>query len=526
MGSSRQYNITSICNSDITGNTLNDFQAPFPQPILFDEKYSMAVTEISFPQLMCNINNKNNVLALSFYKNLNSESDHKYLDFNRYHFIEPRTMFNDEKYRLDFHIKIPIKPAYYPDIENFSNTCVGYIEDKYAAQSMKPIDKRTNFRLFTIDMLNTDFGIIESLSSSLQEELKISTLTNFQLNPNYTFKNLWKDTMAYVKEQSALIFDFPWVSDQDLWTPTAWEFWNLLNLKTTQYVLDGIEPDSAAASDYLKGRRHGYNMLLYDHIRQVFKVQSRGSNVPDIREHLLSSVQFYLCGIFFIDIILNNGDDFLNEIIDEKLGDKINIIEKVRDKINMISSSQTEYQFIKCDDSMMEEMIDILCAVNCDKYDTENIEPSVLSRVIYGVNNRISMFFDDLKALVKTALQFHKKNNLPSSKIEYIENHDFDYFSLHQNTMYQALEERDEINLKENHIFRQLVLGREFEGLLLNGLEYDVGEGVGGGTGQYALDIIRNDENRLQLPFLKLHNKTLSEVVINEIKKKFFTIEV
>ena len=61
-----EISLTCICDGTITGNKLNDFKVELPYPLTFNQPFSLALVDISYPNLFYNINKYDNYISLSF----------------------------------------------------------------------------------------------------------------------------------------------------------------------------------------------------------------------------------------------------------------------------------------------------------------------------------------------------------------------------------------------------------------------------------------------------------------------------
>ena len=100
-----EISLTVVCDNSTPTNKLNRFKVELPFPIVFNEPYSMALANITYPNLMYNINNDDNFLGLSFYK-----------QHNKQELLKPNQLtkiIDGKLHRLEVFINLPIKSAYY-----------------------------------------------------------------------------------------------------------------------------------------------------------------------------------------------------------------------------------------------------------------------------------------------------------------------------------------------------------------------------------------------------------------------------
>ena len=118
--SDNEYHIVSMCDSNIgTDNKLNDFTAPLPMALEFPEPYSVAVTDITFPNMMYNINTDGNMIGFAFYEKYYGDPAHDVV-----------TRIGGDQCRLLYEVKMPVKSMYYPSIEDFGAQCLSYFKRK------------------------------------------------------------------------------------------------------------------------------------------------------------------------------------------------------------------------------------------------------------------------------------------------------------------------------------------------------------------------------------------------------------
>ena len=119
MYSDSEYNIVSICDSNISSNNkLNDFIAPLPYILEFPESYSIAVTDVSFPNMMFNINNDNNTIGFAFYEEYSGDPSHD---------IVTQAPSGEWKTLIGL-IKMPVKAKHYESFKDFGAECASYFK--------------------------------------------------------------------------------------------------------------------------------------------------------------------------------------------------------------------------------------------------------------------------------------------------------------------------------------------------------------------------------------------------------------
>ena len=61
-----EISITAICDSNVFDNKLNDFKVKLAYPPELKQPYSLGLVDITYPNLLYNINRDDNFISLSF----------------------------------------------------------------------------------------------------------------------------------------------------------------------------------------------------------------------------------------------------------------------------------------------------------------------------------------------------------------------------------------------------------------------------------------------------------------------------
>lgn len=432
-----EHTIISVCNSDINPeNRLNKFEAPLPHNIYFNEQYSIGVSEISFPNLMCNINNADNILALSFYNKVKNIGTNV-------------REINGEEYNLDYHINIPINARYYPSIKVFAETCMNYATDYYNKpehiteinQVVKDAkDKTHNFNLLSIPLSKFPADGINIKESWLQNRLsRMQQMGDNQISgdmdskfPYQSYRDLWGDITNYIIDPSGWEV---WDKHPYLWSEECYRFWDRLDMESTKftYQFNNLNTDSHTTT------RESHIHKMYVRIKEIFHALKTNTDIHDIRRNLMLSVQFWMCGVFFIDAC--NGDFKYPAGISDELHLKLaDFYTKSRDlsavahaydsyyKTRFFSNNDTtiEYKIVDSEaDSYLtipffDDILDIMSKLTCSRFEKGAVSANLLSRIIIkGVFHRIALFFEDVRKLFKNVEIFYYEKRVSEKKIQY-----------------------------------------------------------------------------------------------------------
>ena len=450
-----EHTIISLCDSKVVGSRLNQFEAPLPYAIKFNGQNSIGVSEISFPNLMCNINNDNNILALSFY---NKAKD----------FATNVREINGEQYNLDMHINIPIKARYYPDIKAFVNSCVFYVNNYYnQAEHINEIiqlakeanDKANSFDLLSIALSKIHPDDVNIKQSWLQKELGImQQIAESAISDNIASKSskwklqdLWENIMNHISDPSGWK---EWNKHSYLQSEECYRFWDMsAEMESTKFT---TEMENAKfiyrftnlnSGDSPDAMRESHIHKMYAKIRDIFNTLKTDTEIYDIRRHLMLSVQFWLCGVFFIDEggVTNKQLPPISDELHIKLAD---FYTKTVDLSDIVARYDAHFKarFFGNNDTMsyseafsyqtipyLDEILSIMGELTCTRVDMSAMAPDLLSKhLIKGVLHRIDLFFKDIKKLLKNAEIFREKRisekkSAHTNTVDYIESQKGDY---------------------------------------------------------------------------------------------------
>ena len=465
-----ERNLVSVMTADgHYGNRLNHFTQPLNHPLYFPEKYSLAITEISFPNLIRNINNCDNVLSLSFYKR--GEGNDAY--------NEVVSEINGENHTLISHINIPIKSAYYPNLDAFSEHCMEHINLVYNTRTNAPIDTAINFKLFCIDSASVQHGAkFPAFSTKLKKDLMTDCKRLLPPDNLYDFKevtNTIMDVMQNMLDKESVNPKSLWNNNSVLWKLDSWALWCQTFPDEEEYHLPGYVKPTGKHSELM--------ITIYDHLRNVFCAIRRTTTQWDIRGQLMARIQFYLfvCSIKIVyqadpddeDDDNDDSKEFFWEEYKELLSDLYDFIEDIDER------RIDEHGLVSHDgfDDRIVSVIHNLCKARSFYKSATSFSPVVdfklksanVKAMRLGVNRVIDKFFRDVKAHTESAKNYADELMLPPTKALYIESlTETDYTPYHQHSVQGENKDILDLFSISKHDYNTVIKGRSEESILLN----------------------------------------------------------
>lgn len=294
MQDSPEYCNVSLCDGNLNfENKLNDFRSPLPKTLEFREPYSIALTSITFPNLMLNLNTDDNMIGVSFYQ--------KHDDDNH----DVVTRIEDTPCRLLFKTNIPVPSSYYRDIGDFSTKCVDYFEKKYNRNSFLNNPADLDLQTACIGVASIDPELSAHTAYLEAERLYLDIKKGPEPVTFAAMERMLTNTVDYCS-----IWDDPkWYPD-DLFSNTRLAaLWTTMpELETTQFFLPRAGMD-LLTSEYTAhmGSRLSDLQSIYSYINRLFIKISKNMRRPSLKKHLMLSLEYYFCGICFIDLWMDHS---------------------------------------------------------------------------------------------------------------------------------------------------------------------------------------------------------------------------
>lgn len=383
--------LTAICDSSIGTNKLSHFKVDLPFPIHFAEPYSLCVADITYPNLLCNINNDENFLSISLYKKSNKP---KYTQISR--------TVEGEICILKFYINIHIKTAYYPSIEDLCERVRKYIEEKYDHIEMFH-DDNLLLNLTSISVPKIDLEpFYREKCFWFRDSLKALHFTSYESVPLKLSKYIIDINKHMTDNTSELLW-----GESELWGIQGWNLWHTLNLPTSNFIVENIG-EKLSPNDFSHinlDNRIQLLQLLYDRIRHKFKTLAENAG-NDIRVYLKLSVEFYLFGVFIIDMCKDNIEGEHNTLMQPSFDEKLK---------NVYTYLEGEESSDKALELMYEVIINLTCLKNLT-----DLSPTSQGRIRKGVERRIELFFKDLKTTIKYIQEKYHSIGSPKDKLTYM----------------------------------------------------------------------------------------------------------
>jgi hypothetical protein len=432
MYSDNEYNIVSVCDSNISpNNKLNDFIAPLPHIIEFAEAYSIAVTDVSFPNMMFNINNDNNTIGFAFYDKYSGDPSHDIVTHTD----------SGEYSRLIGLIKMPVKAKHYESFKDFAAECSSYFE-KIKASYDEKVYNEIYHKLMCISINNAPESKLDmnhyqkayetACASRIDTEVQSRTgltgivgtpaapkysLMGIETTPEYkhltdmSYKHferyaleavdkitIWDDLKPYgltSRDGYDFCHGYGIVGDKihDSWE----EFWRIWGWEQ----VDGIN-----LAHHLGALRHGHIQKLHRCIADVLEYHTNPDSAnKSIKDDLKLYIKFYLCGIAFVDVSNDAATTPLSEA-DQKIGP--DLVKRLNDfyqkSEQSISQNPTPTTYdTGTGESYCDEATFLLNKVALVNYNFNNLTGHALIRLLKGTAQRVEKFFNNITALINYA---------------------------------------------------------------------------------------------------------------------------
>lgn len=403
MADNKEYNIVSICDSNVvSSNVLNDFTAPLPTVLEFAEPYSLAITDVTFPNLMFNINKDSNTIGFSFYD--------RYTGTNASHDIIVRNKDTQEQVRLIGMIKMPVRAKHYIGIDDFSAECMSYFKKRKISYTRdETVYQAIYHKLMCISLNNILESSIEMLKSNSDEyQIAARSLIDDEvfentglagIAPNPTINHFTKMTYdGFVQHMldavdKCSIWDTEYFEPYGLLSPECYNIWaDTPGIETTQFQLKAVK------DTFHRGAiRQAHIQRIHNYLSRIFRAYASQNRFSDasyktIRNHLKSSIKFYLSGVAFIDVCndfpVAKENTELDVVLERKLED---FYEK--SELSLLPKVEIDESYCQDAIQLMKDLTDI-------DYNFLDLTAQGLRRLLRGVLQRVKMYFEDVSRMI------------------------------------------------------------------------------------------------------------------------------
>ena len=406
----KEYNIVTMCDSNIAvGNRLNDFTTPLPTVLEFPEPYSMAVTDVTFPNHMHNINNDDNTIGFGFYRNGE--------DLNPSMEIIATSKGGDLS-RLVHMLKIPVKSRFYKDIDDFAESCLSFVENRkesYMLEYRKSalLQFEMEYKLACIRLNNISESDSETMMKMNYEAYRSNVLSNINavifakygddgvrtrgIGPWGELHTNWVTGISVVQFRE-LVTDAVdmcpiWGSKEDYGfiRPVCREIWDATEgMITTQFSQKNLP----ALANKVGMVRYGHIVRICGYMTKLFKTLAADKN---IKELLKLSLQFYMCGIAFVDICHELEEKAVyKDLTDEFLASLEAFYKK--NELSVLPTDWSTHEKTYC-----QEAVDLFHDLTFSLYTTDDLHGSSIERILEGVFARVEIYFADVGRMLNYA---------------------------------------------------------------------------------------------------------------------------
>ena len=424
-----EFSIYSVCNTNINhgNNKLNDFKSPLPIHLNTEEVYAMGLFDFTFPNLMHNINRDENMMKISF--------------FQKFHKDQPETdvmeNISGDNFRLLYQVKFPVKSSYYSDFPDFNIKASTYVTKMIEGLESSAHIDWMHYTLLAVGLNNikNPDAVMEDFFTDYKRDMERVINKKVKDNATGEFKILHKplktpNNVNYFTQISYADFaktilrtlksDTRWKAKElyheDLLSDDAWKLWELVpDMKTTKFELPNMYgKNGVLPGDWINmsGERRSHIIKMYTYISRLYKMVSENAKEPSVKNHLMLSVKFYLCGIAFIDGMMDRSFTFDNKDIEDEL--KADLWE-FYGKCDEILDKGTVKNI---PDELCLQSMRVLKTLTQNAWDFDNMSVQGMIRVMKGVYTRVRIFTDDMLAMLKYCKRISSSH---TNKFNYLE---------------------------------------------------------------------------------------------------------
>ena len=407
-----EFSIYSVCDSNINhgNNKLNDFKAPLPNHVNTEEVYAVSLFDLTYPNLMHNINRDENMMKISF--------------FHKFHKDRPETdvveKISGDNFRLLYQVKCPVKSSYYSGFPDFNIKASTYVTKMIEGIESSAHTNWMHLALLAVGLNNikNPDAVMDDFFNDYERDIlrvinkKVKDKVNGEFkilhapmktpnNVNYFTHLPYADFAKCILR--TLKADPRWTGKElyheDLLSDDAWKLWQLVpDMKTTKFKLPRMYDENPVLPgdwENMSDERHRHIIKMYTFISRLYKMASGNAREPSVKNHLMLSVKFYLCGIAFIDGMLDTSFTFdKKELEDDLKSDLWEFYGKCNEILNKGTAKSIPEEI--CLHSLR-----VLKALTKNAWDIDNMPVQGMMRVMKGVFARVRLFTDDMLAMLK-----------------------------------------------------------------------------------------------------------------------------
>ena len=459
--------ITAICDSNVFDNKLNDFKVKLAYPPELKQPYSLGLVDITYPNLLYNINRDDNFISLSFYKKRKS---YKPQQITR--------IIDTENYILQVFLTYPIKHGYYANLSYLCEYLTSYSKVKYYYVGSKPTFSNIIQHQGDLENLN----IINIANSINLDDLdKISHhisnfLGNWISSTRLLTRTIWQpdsDGVSLAQFKSDII-DYI-IGGQDHRLFANWEILlNSIELRNLWFTVPELETIKLNTENTdikipsIKQKEVSELLVnIYNLSKRLFKSEILSNNNSFTALDILKySIECYFKGEMYLDLLKDlpfDQPDYKFKQEGEDIG-----ITRVNERTSRLDELDTPYDVsqystdyfdseinsVKNRYTSLMSMLTPFSTMCIGKMYSDN-DMKLKNMIFEGVQKRINLFLNDLKKI----LAFAKNKNLPNNRIDYLKTikHDFIYIDPMVRTKATSFGTIEDLYISINHELEQFL---------------------------------------------------------------------
>ena len=380
--------ITAIMDNTYSTNKLNNFKFDLPFPIYFNEPYSMALRDITYPNLMYNINNGNNGLGLAFYKQHQNRNEVKPNQLTKY--------IGGNLHILELYMNLGVKDGYYNSVENFAQLLNSYAKIKYSDNNNLKADQELLTKLEVIGLVSLESATINDHSTFYKNGINFLNRGNMGYIEGLSLGALKESVKSRLTENDDRL---PTVFKpcKQLWDM----FFEIPGIFSTSliYGFNGETEAPHIEANYfphLSIESVEAIQTLYKTSSQLFKQKLTTLRSWNVRDILYYSIEFYTAFLIYTDICQDRNT--------VGRGIKHTITPNVQKTLNDIhlNASKSSSGWIS---GLISGISDL---TGCVPSDVESLSSSIQEKVYTAINRRVDLFFSDLTKVITHIKNTHK----------------------------------------------------------------------------------------------------------------------
>lgn len=420
-----EISLTCICDSTIVGNKLNSFKVELPYPLTFNQPFSLALLDISYPNLFYNINREGNYISLSFYKKPGSSTTKKNQIIRD---------INGEKHILEVVVSLPIQPSYYGNVERLTEYLTGYSKLKYDTVESLTLNSEVSENLLYIKLANCVYLSVKDF----QGKNHIDRISDFMKNGIYGPFQANVHSLNIFKEKIiSTVRKNNWFTRLNIYESGNKDLRNLWLKVISPEKFKHSKPDLTPIKK---------NLVLYDVIENLYYLSKKlfkaklltnvDYTISNILEYYL---EFYFSFTLFLDFFIKECSvEVPSEVVQYFLNFNPSDVVKIktifdREKTPDIIDLTNTYPRTEVSASLNNNISQIQHSYNylrevlktlgrSLKLDFESLTADNQALINHGVRVQIDSFFNDFTKLVDYTQSYIQKENIPNNGVDYLKN--------------------------------------------------------------------------------------------------------